>query len=68
MCRCFEYGMYTRNPRISPRCAHVTDRWRVDRLGEDSPSNRFDTAFDTGIQRAGSGAAPAAAIAVALIT
>ena len=22
MCRCFEYGMYTRNERISATCAH----------------------------------------------
>jgi hypothetical protein len=58
MCRCFEYGRYTRNRRIVRTCAHTKMRSRVSSHPPSLIS--VEMAFETGDQPAGHSLIPRA--------
>jgi hypothetical protein len=58
MCRCFEYGMYMRKPRMSTMCDHRNSSW--NRFSVPSPrlSKIREMAFETGIHSGGESVSP----------
>ncbi len=60
MCRCFEYGRYTRKPSTIARCTHTRIHIHARAPSGDIHVNRCEAAVDRGVHEVGDSATPAA--------
>ena len=58
MCRCFEYGRYTRKPSTIARCTHTRIHIHTRAPSGDIHVNRWEAAADRGVHEVGDSATP----------